>query len=240
MLSFPRVLGWAVLPALMLVGCAGSGPPKMDLMPAAAEAVAAVAAVAPPDPAAGAIYRIDPAAGSARILVFRSGTAARFGHNHVLAVADMSGYVQVPQGKAEEGRFALSFRLDKLRIDPAALRQALGTNWASEVSADAAEGTRTNMLRSLEAEQFPEVRIRSLRLAGAAPKLAAQVEVELHGQRRAMWLPLNVDVSEGLVKAAGSLVIRQSEFGIQPFAVLGGLLSVQDELVVEFDLRAVR
>ncbi|MDY0748206.1 YceI family protein [Paucibacter sp. R3-3] len=235
MLCFPgSIFLRATLPALMLVACATGSPPETDVMTPAATAMTA------PDPAAGPVYRIDPDAGSARILVFRGGTAARLGHNHVLAVASMSGYVQVPQGRAEEGRFALSFRLDGLRIDPAALRQSLGANWASEVSAEAADGTRTNMLRSLEAEKFPEVRIRSLRLAGAAPKLAAQVEVDLHGQRRAIWLPLDVEVSEAQVKATGSLVIRQSEFGIQPFTVLGGLLSVQDELVVEFDLRAVR
>ena len=234
MLSFPKVFVWVALPALMLAACAGGIPPKVGVMPPDAEAMVA------PDPAAGPVYRIDPNAGSARILVFRGGTAARLGHNHVLAIADMKGFVQVPQGKPEEGRFALSFRLDGLRVDPAALRQELGANWASEVSADAAAGTQANMLRSLEADRFPEVRVRSLRLAGAAPKLAAEVEVELHGQRHAMWLPLDVEVSEGQVKAAGALVIRQSDFGVQPFTVLGGLLSVQDELVVEFDLRAVR
>ena len=58
MLSFPRVVGWAVLPALVLVGCAGSNPPKLDVRPAAAEAVAADTQ---PDPAAGAVYRIDSA-----------------------------------------------------------------------------------------------------------------------------------------------------------------------------------
>ena len=35
---------------------------------------------------------------------------------------------------------------------------------------------------------------------------------------------------------AGAFVLRQSDFGIKPFSVLGGLLAVEDELVVEFRL----
>ena len=37
-------------------------------------------------------------------------------------------------------------------------------------------------------------------------------------------------------RARGEVVIRQSDFGIQPFTVLGGLLAVKDELVVQFEL----
>lgn len=34
----------------------------------------------------------------------------------------------------------------------------------------------------------------------------------------------------------GALVLRQSDFGVKPLSVLGGLLAVQDEVIVEFKL----
>jgi hypothetical protein len=34
----------------------------------------------------------------------------------------------------------------------------------------------------------------------------------------------------------GSLVLRQTDFGIQPYSLLSGLLSVQDEVVLDFKL----
>ena len=42
------------------------------------------------------------------------------------------------------------------------------------------------------------------------------------------------------LRARGSLAIRQSDFGIAPFSILGGALTVQDVLAIEFDLLARR
>ena len=59
-----------------------------------------------------------------------------------------------------------------------------------------------------------------------------EAEITLHGVTRRQWFVAEV---EGR-RARGEVVIRQSDFGIQPFTVLGGLLAVQDALVVQFDL----
>jgi len=40
------------------------------------------------------------------------------------------------------------------------------------------------------------------------------------------------------LKVQGALVLKQSDFGIKPFSVFGGLLAVHDEVVVEFSLAA--
>jgi hypothetical protein len=40
------------------------------------------------------------------------------------------------------------------------------------------------------------------------------------------------------LRAHGSLRIRQSDFGIEPFTVLAGALGVEDELELSFDLLA--
>ena len=108
------------------------------------------------------------------------------------------------------------------------------------MSPEAIAATRTNMLGAgnLQADAFPWVRIRSLQVAGEAPRLAAQIELELHGQKRVMWLPLRVQLEPLQIRVEGALVLRQSDFGIRPFSVLGGLLAVQDELLVEFELEA--
>ncbi|WP_158080858.1 YceI family protein [Pelomonas sp. KK5] len=188
-------------------------------------------------------YRLDAAASKVRILVFRGGAAARLGHNHVLTLPGLSGTLVLPEpGPLADARFLLAFDLAGMVLDEPAERAALGPAWASVPSADAIEGTRTNMLgeAGLQAARFPQVRLRALRITGEAPRLAAEVEIELHGRRRSQWVPLNVDVSDARIKVAGSLVLRQSDYGLAPFSVLGGLLSVRDELVVDFDLSLIR
>lgn len=166
------------------------------------------------------------AAGSAlRILVFRGGTAARLGHNHVLGAADLR--VDWPAAGP-----VLSFRLDALDIDPPALRAALGTAFLSAVDDEARAGTRANLLKALDGAARPEVVVRTLQQWGEGSRRAVEVEITLHGVTRRQWFVAEVAAK----RARGEVVIRQSDFGIQPFTVLGGLLAVQDALVVQFEL----
>ncbi len=160
-----------------------------------------------------------------RILVFRGGAAARMGHNHVLQAGDLR--VSWPA----EGP-VLRFRLDALRVDPAALRQRLGPAFASAVDDDARAGTRANLLKALDAAAHPEVVVRTVQQVGEGERRAVEVEITLHGHTRRQWLVAEVEGG----RARGEVVIRQSDFGLEPFTVMGGLLAVQDALVVQFEL----
>jgi hypothetical protein len=159
------------------------------------------------------------------VLVFRGGTAARLGHNHVLRAGDL----RVSQDAAGP---TLRFRLDALQVDPPALRAALGPAFASSVDDAARDGTRANLLKALDAAAHPEVRVSTLQQVGEGPRRAVEVEISLHGVVRRQWFVAEVQGT----RVRGEVVVRQSDFGIQPFTVLGGLLAVQDALIVQFDL----
>ncbi|WP_310325077.1 YceI family protein [Roseateles asaccharophilus] len=159
------------------------------------------------------------------VLVFRGGAAARLGHNHVLRAGDL----RVEWAAAGP---VLRFRLDALVVDPPELRAALGVDFASAVDADARAGTRANLLKALDAATHPEVAVRTLQQVGDGARRAVEAEITLHGQSRRQWFVVDVDGR----RASGQVVVRQSDFGIQPFAVMGGLLAVQDALVVQFEL----
>lgn len=217
----------------LLTACAAPSAPPTNI------AVAATAAITADEP--GQRYTVDAAQSSVRVHVFRAGRAANLGHNHVLSVPSVAGLLLLPvAGKAEGARVELSFRLADLVLDAPVLRAALGPAWASAISAEAIAATRANMLGegNLQAERFPEVHLRSTRISGEFPKLVAELEIELHGQRQKQWLALQADWSAGRIKASGALVVRQSDFGIAPFSVMGGLLAVRDELLIEFEVVA--
>ena len=189
--------------------------------------------------AGGQVFALDPARSAVRIYAFRGGKAAQYGHNHVLSAPAFEGYFYRAPGGALESRFDLAFRLDQLVVDDPAHRAATGGAFASVLSASATESTRDNMLGEfgLQAAQYPWVRIRSVQIAGEDPKFAARVAVELHGKTREIWVPLQVTGLPDRVAVKGATVLLQTDFGVKPFSVLGGLLSVQDPLVVEFTLR---
>ncbi|RZL32720.1 MAG: YceI family protein [Rubrivivax sp.] len=199
-------------------------PLRRRLFAALAVALVLAGCVAGPVPSPSA----DAGAGAGnelRILVFRGGSAARLGHNHVLRAGDL----RVDWAAAGP---VLTFRLDALAIDPPALRERLGGAFASAVDDDARAGTRANLLKALDAATHGEVEVRTLQQVGEGGRCAVEAEITLHGVTRRQWFVAEVDGA----RARGEVVIRQSDFGIQPFTVLGGLLAVQDALVVQFEL----
>jgi len=129
----------------------------------------------------------------------------------------------------------LRFRLDSLDVDALYLRERLGPAFASAVDDAARAGTRANLLNALEAARHPEVVVRTVQQVGEGGRRAVEAEITLHGVTRRQWFVAEV-VGR---RAHGEVVIRQTDFGISPFSVLGGLLTVQDALIVQFELGSV-
>lgn len=188
--------------------------------------------------AGGNVFVLNPKTSSVRIYAFRAGRAASVGHNHVLSAPQFTGFVYLPPSGPSSARFDLGFRLDQLEIDNPEYRSALGSAFSSILTPDVIASTRSHMLGAdnLQADRFPFVRIHSLQISGESPKFAAKVQVELHGQQREIWVPLNVEGLPDHLSVSGSFVLRQTDFGAQPYSALGGLLAIQDEVVVEFKL----
>jgi YceI-like domain len=187
----------------------------------------------------GQLFTLDPKTSSVHVYVFRGGAAAKLGHSHVLSAAEFDGYFYVPPTGGRAAQFDLEFQFNQLEIDNPRERAGLGDAFAGERTADDIAGTRAHMLgeNSLQADRYPAVHVRSLRITGDAPKFAAEVAITMHGRTRNYWLALNVEGLPAHLAAAGALVLRQSDFDIKPYSVLGGLLAVEDELVIEFKLR---
>jgi hypothetical protein len=238
------VFGAVVVSAIVagaVAGCSAISRPSPAVAPAAADQVDLQATYGEMGRAGGKVFAMAPEDSMVRIYAFRAGRAARLGHNHVLSAPRFSGFFYQPSSGAGDGRFDLAFRLDQLEIDNPAERSQLGASFSSVIDAQAIASTREHLLGadSLQADRFPFVRIHSLEISGEAPKFAAKVQILMHGQGRELWIPLDVDGLPDRLSVSGSLVLRQSDFGVQPYSLLGGLLSVRDEVVVEFKLAGV-
>ena len=181
-------------------------------------------------PSGLAAYAVDPRVSSITVTVRRAGLMARLGHDHLVASRTLAGYVSPGADRAD-----ISFRVDQMTVDePQLLRDA---GLARQPSPQAVEGTRKNMLGPvLEAQRYPMVMLHAARPAGGRPRVA----VTLHGVTRWMDLPGAVQVDAAQVSASGTLRLKQTDFGMTPFSVGGGLLSVQDELEVRYHIVARR
>lgn len=161
------------------------------------------------------------------IVARRAGRLAGLGHDHLLAAHGIEGDIA-----PAEGRAMLRFRLDTLTVDEAPLRAAAGLQRQPGEAAIA--GTRANMLASLDAEHYPWVAV----TVHAIDRGIAQTDITLHGHTRRYAVPVAIQREGSALHASGSLRIRQTHFGITPYSVLNGALSVQDELELGFGLQA--
>ncbi|WP_229487467.1 YceI family protein [Pseudoduganella lutea] len=163
------------------------------------------------------------------VTVRRGGALARLGHDHVVAARRIDGRVDPAAGLA-----VLRFRLDEMTVDEAALRSEAGLT--TQPSADAIAGTRVNMLtKVLDAQTFPFVEVRAQRTGVAG---AVQADITLHGVTRRYTVPAALDTTPPGLTARGTLVLKQTDFGITPFSVMGGAMAVQDALEIRFVLPA--
>lgn len=225
---------------LSVAGCAGTGSPRPPVQEGVEGAQSpGWAAQYPALRLAGRkVFGLDPGRSRVRILVFRGGRAAKLGHNHVLSAPRFSGFFALAGAAGQPAQFDLEFRLDELSLDAVPERAALGGAFSPAIDPEDIERTREHMLgeAGLQAGRFAFVRVHSLQVIGEYPRFAAQVRIDLHGRSHTDWVALRVEGTPADPRVSGSLVLLQSDFGVQPYSVLGGLLAVQDAVVVEFEL----
>ncbi len=227
----------ALLASLAVASCQ-SAPPR----PPAGEEVVMLPDLRQPyldGVALGAdVYTLDPAASVVRLYVFRGGKAAKAGHNHVLGVSGFEGYARLDPSQPRDARFDLRVPVEALRIDDPAWRDQTGGNFSSARSESDIEATRRNMLgpKVLDAARFPHVELRSQRIAGDWPLLVVDVAVTIKGVSHVQPVMVRAERTADHLRASGAFVLRQSDFGMEPFSVLGGLMAVQDEIGVTFEL----
>jgi hypothetical protein len=182
-------------------------------------------------------YQLLPDASEVRILAYRDGPLARLGHNHVLVGRGLAGGLAVTR-PSEASTFRLRLAVDSLSVDPPAARAEEGQDFTSEVSEQARAGTRENLLgaKVLDAAQFPFVEVALLAMAGPfwAPDLL--VRVRIRDQVHDVPVAVGVWEDEDRLLARGSFSVRQSDFGMTPFSVLGGGLRVRDDLKIRMQL----
>ena len=185
-------------------------------------------------------YRIDATSSKLHILVYRGGTLARLGHNHVISSRNISGNIWRGRSLQDSG-FDIMIPVNALIVDDNEARAAEGEDFPLNVTEDAKQGTKANMLRStlLDGASYPDIHIKSVSLQGDqnAPLVVAALRIK--DQTRQISLPVTLRSADGQLHIKGEFDIKQTDFGITPLNVALGALLVLDTVKIKFELVAV-
>lgn len=187
-------------------------------------------------PAAAESWTIDPSTGYFRVVLLKEGLLSGLGHDHVIDLRGARGNFEIGDSS---GSARVEVDVDSADIDVPRPRAEEG--YLKEIPAGDRAKIRDGMrgAKGLDVARWPVVSFASDRIErveGMKGTWDVSGVFSLHGATRTVELPVTLAERPGGFWAWGYLRLRPSDFGIKPFSVLGGLIRVQDEALVKFNL----
>jgi polyisoprenoid-binding protein YceI len=186
-----------------------------------------------PVAAAPRTFTVDSNASDIRIRVGKTGIASFAGHDHEVVARSLQGEV------------AADFEdLSRSSVDIVVNALALSVVAKGEPEGDAPKVEQAMKGRDvLDARRYPGIVFHSRKVSGkhlseATFALTVEGELSLHGVTRPIAVPLQVELRGDALAASGKLVVKQSDFGIEPTSAAGGLVKVEDEVTLTFRIVA--
>lgn len=185
------------------------------------------------------VYEIDSQSSEIHWRIYKAGAFARFGHNHVVAIAQPTGTVELEEDISASG-VTLQFSVDELVVDDPVLRSRYGEDFASEPSAEDVAGTRTNMLTEqvLNGDVFPTISLTATQLSGLGEDQTIELTLAMLGRTVSLTVPVSVAFADGALHAQAEFRLQHEDLGMEPFSVMMGALQVAPEIDFTVDIRA--
>jgi len=183
-------------------------------------------------------YEVLPAQSEVRVLVYRAGALAKFGHNHVVTGPVEGNLYRA--GELPMSGFRLRIPVDDLDVDTPSARGEEGEDFPGTLSDQARSGTKTNMLSEtqLAAAEHPYIEIESVALSGPRWNPDVRARVQIRDVVRAVRFPAAVFEDGDHLVVIANLTLNLTDFGIEPFSAFGGGLQVRDNLVIRVRVTA--
>lgn len=157
------------------------------------------------------------------------GLLGRFVHHHVVRAGAFSGTVRFDPARPSRSRVRITVPVDSLVVDSRADPD------------DRASIRRTMTSEVLRAAEHPTISFRSTRVRLApGDSLRIRGELTLAGATRPVTVTLAYRAELGRLWAWGSFTVRQTDFGIEPYAAGAGTLKVADPVTFHVDAVAER
>ena len=201
----------------------------------AQEPVAVPAAAAAP---ASRAYKVDPAKTQIYAIVLKDGVASAVAHDHVIAAKDSSGTVIFAAGDPKNS-IEVTVNVNSFQADEASMRKKAGLGEGP--SADDARTVETNMKAAdqLNVGKYPTMTFKSTTITPqGGDKYQVEGKFTLHGVTKDVKFTATAAIENGAWHGKGKLVLKQSDYGFQPYSALFGAIKNKDPITLYLDIWA--
>lgn len=172
---------------------------------------------------------INPEKSILTVHVNKAGFLSFLGHQHIVASRNLDGWVDEAKN---QGYF--SFEIAKMTMDEPLLLK--GKMLADELNPAEKEATKQNMLKMLDAKNFPDVRVAITSFDPKKSMIHAKIMVKDQMIERDLLVKVTRSANNKITTLTGETSLKLLDFSVEPFSALGGLLSVNNEISIEWNL----
>lgn len=185
----------------------------------------------PASPPLHATFQVDAKKSRFIVETQTTGLSAMFAHDHKIEVRNFTGQATFTRGEGRGASLDLTVQANSLYL--------LGEN---EIGA---RQSIESVLREdvLETAKYPEIvfktrSVSSERRGDGTFDVRLVGELNLHGVKRAITIPVRVALDGETLHAIGVFELRQTDFKITPFSFVSGSVGIKDVVTLSFDIVA--
>lgn len=194
---------------------------------------------AAPVPAAPRSYTMDGSRGELHVRVFKdpATVAAGVAHDHAIRAATFTGRFTWDAAQPGACQLTVTVPVASLDPDPPALRQAVG------LPGTLSDSQRAEIKAHLQAEsqlwvaRFPTITFQATSCRPSEGALEVTGNLTLRGQTRKVVFTGQFSADDAGFRLKGSLPVKATDHGFQPYSALLGAVRNQDRMVLHIDLQ---
>jgi polyisoprenoid-binding protein YceI len=161
---------------------------------------------------------VDEARSSITVKVEKTGLFSAFAHNHTIKAPIASGNLDTEKRTA-----ALNFNAKEMKVLDEGVKDSERAEIDQTMKSD----------KVLDVQRFPEIRFASTSITPQdGGRYQVRGDLTLHGITRPIEFPITFSKD----RYAGSVKLKQTDFGITPVSIAGGTVKVKDVIEVVFEI----